>query len=311
MASLGQLISGIAHEINNPIGAILASSQNLEDCLVESRKLFPAITEIFLSMSKECIEEFFLLIKDSLEKKSFLLGLDRRKKRQEMFLLLQESNLNTDLDDTLVEMGITDITPYKLVMNHPQIKLLLKFALQEVFAYRNIATIQMSVERSSKIIYALKNFTRFESDAKMKITQISTTIETVLAIYNNHLKNTEVIKKYIHDEAIYCYPEDLIHLWTNIIYNALQAMKFQGRLTIQIQKENNFISVAITDSGEGIPLEHQEKIFEPFFTTKPQGEGSGLGLDIAKKIVDKHQGKINVSSELGLTTFTIYLPITR
>ncbi|HNN81491.1 MAG TPA: HAMP domain-containing sensor histidine kinase, partial [Leptospiraceae bacterium] len=179
----------------------------------------------------------------------------------------------------------------------------------EVFANRNISTIQMSVDRSSKVIYALKNFTHFETDAKKKLNQVSDTIETVLTIYQNHLKKIEIIKSYKYNEAIYCYPDDLIHLWTNIIYNALQAMKFQGILKIEIQKQNDFIEISITDSGEGIPIEIKDKIFEPFFTTKPPGEGSGLGLDIAKKIVDKHMGKIDVKSEKGSTTFTVLLPI--
>ncbi|HMV44001.1 MAG TPA: PAS domain S-box protein [Leptospiraceae bacterium] len=309
LASLGQLITGIAHEINNPIGAILASSQNLEDCLEESRRLFPSIIQIFNTMDKESIEEFSNLILESIGKKSFLIGLDRRKKRQEMFTMLQNLNLPTELDDMIVDLGVVSLNQYRNILKNPHIQLLLKFALQEVFANRNISTIQMSVDRSSKVIYALKNFTHFETDAKKKLNQVSDTIETVLTIYQNHLKKIEIIKSYKYNEAIYCYPDDLIHLWTNIIYNALQAMKFQGILKIEIQKQNDFIEISITDSGEGIPIEIKDKIFEPFFTTKPPGEGSGLGLDIAKKIVDKHMGKIDVKSEKGSTTFTVLLPI--
>jgi signal transduction histidine kinase len=98
-------------------------------------------------------------------------------------------------------------------------------------------------------------------------------------------------------------------VWTNLIHNALQAMDNKGTLTIEIQQQDNQAKISITDSGKGIPPEIQAKIFQPFFTTKPAGEGSGLGLDIVKKIIDKHQGQINVASIPGQTTFTILLPM--
>ncbi|MCG8362498.1 MAG: HAMP domain-containing histidine kinase, partial [Pseudanabaenales cyanobacterium] len=69
------------------------------------------------------------------------------------------------------------------------------------------------------------------------------------------------------------------------------------------------IQVKITDSGKGIPTEIKNKIFDPFFTTKPPGEGSGLGLNIVKKIIERHQGRIQVESGLGQTTFTVFLPL--
>jgi signal transduction histidine kinase len=105
-----------------------------------------------------------------------------------------------------------------------------------------------------------------------------------------------------------CYPDELNQLWTNLIHNALQAMNHEGELLIDIDLEGDFIVIKITDSGCGIPDEIKPQIFEPFFTTKPAGEGSGLGLDIVKKIVSKHDGHISVDSCPGKTTFTVCLP---
>jgi signal transduction histidine kinase len=86
-------------------------------------------------------------------------------------------------------------------------------------------------------------------------------------------------------------------------------MDYQGTLTLEVMSIDQQAKISIIDSGRGIPEEIQSKIFEPFFTTKPPGEGSGLGLDIVKKIIEKHHGQIEVKSIPGQTTFTIYLPM--
>jgi signal transduction histidine kinase len=109
--------------------------------------------------------------------------------------------------------------------------------------------------------------------------------------------------------SILCYPDELNQVWTNLVHNALQAMVYKGVLRVDVTRDARNLLVSITDSGEGISPEIMPKIFEPFFTTKPAGEGSGLGLDIVRKIVEKHQGTIDVASIPGQTTFTICLPL--
>lgn len=86
-------------------------------------------------------------------------------------------------------------------------------------------------------------------------------------------------------------------------------MDYRGTLTIDLAQQDGQAKISVTDSGKGIPEEIKSKIFDPFFTTKPAGEGSGLGLDIVKKIVQKHQGTIEVESIPGQTTFNVFLPM--
>jgi signal transduction histidine kinase len=88
-------------------------------------------------------------------------------------------------------------------------------------------------------------------------------------------------------------------------------MATKGRLELEVKQEGNYVVVYITDSGHGIPPEIKTRIFEPFFTTKPLGEGNGLGLDIVRKIVEKHYGRIEFTSQPGRTTFMVFLPITK
>ena len=136
-------------------------------------------------------------------------------------------------------------------------------------------------------------------------------METVLTLYHNLLKQgVEVIRKYDELPVIEGYPDDLNQIWTNLIHNSIQAMDLKGTLTITTRNEGEYISVSIADTGCGIEPDIRDKIFEPFFTTKKQGEGSGLGLDIVKRIVEKHNGIITFTSELGQgTEFIVKLPV--
>jgi signal transduction histidine kinase len=110
---------------------------------------------------------------------------------------------------------------------------------------------------------------------------------------------------------ISCYPGDLNEVWTNIIHNAIQAMGGSGTLTLRTRRESdNMIRIEIGDDGPGIPADIIERIFTPFFTTKAFGEGTGLGLDLARRIVvEKHHGDLRVQSKPGDTRFTVLLPL--
>jgi signal transduction histidine kinase len=131
-----------------------------------------------------------------------------------------------------------------------------------------------------------------------------------LTLYQNQLKQgVQVIRNYAKLPPVLCYPDELNQVWTNLIHNALQAMEYRGTLSIEVTAIDQQAKISLTDSGKGIPEEIQAKIFEPFFTTKPSGEGSGLGLDIVKKIIKKHDGQITVESQPGRTTFNVFLPI--
>ena len=136
-------------------------------------------------------------------------------------------------------------------------------------------------------------------------------IVTVLTIYQSVLKQgVETVTNFEFIDDIPCYIDQLNQVWTNLIYNAIQAMQHKGTLTIGTKIEGENLIVSVQDTGGGIPLNIQDKIFNAFFTTKPIGEGSGLGLDICKKIVERHNGKIYFETQQGIgTTFFVALPI--
>ncbi|MGB5593687.1 MAG: HAMP domain-containing sensor histidine kinase, partial [Crocosphaera sp.] len=171
-------------------------------------------------------------------------------------------------------------------------------------------TIKTATERAAKIVFALKSYARYDLGTEKMEGNLIHGIETVLTLYQNQIKKgVEVIKNYTELPLILCYHDQLTQVWTNLIHNALQAMNYQGTLTIDVKRDNDLVLVKITDSGKGISDKVMERIFEPFFTTKIAGEGTGLGLDIVQKIVKRHDGKITVNSLPGATTFTVSIPI--
>jgi signal transduction histidine kinase len=164
----------------------------------------------------------------------------------------------------------------------------------------------------SKLVMSLKDFSRLDRQSTDEV-DIHDCIENSLKIATNHIRENNVtVKKVFADlPNMVCTPSKLNQLFLNIITNASQAMKQEGgNLTIQTQLKNDSIVVAFSDQGVGMDEETSQKMFDPFFTSKPIGEGTGLGMSIAYKIVQAHHGKIQVKSQPNVgTTIAIQLPI--
>jgi len=137
-------------------------------------------------------------------------------------------------------------------------------------------------------------------------------LDTVLLLFHNKIKHgIKLDKNYKNVQKILGNSDELNQVWTNLIQNALQAMDNKGILGVGVETESdNTVVVRISDSGCGIPPENIARVFEPLFTTKKPGEGTGLGMDIVKRIVDKHNGKITLDSTVGKgTTVTVSFPV--
>ena len=237
---------------------------------------------------------------------------EERAYKTEIISTLEKHNLeNTySIADTLVDMQIhNNIEKYLNLLEADNSESILKMAYMITGLQRSTNNIEFAASRATKVVFALKNFARLGNSDEKELADIKEGIETVLTLYHNQLKQgIEVIKHYENVPKIFCYPDELNQVWTNIIHNALYAMELEGKLLIEIRNEEDDICISITDSGKGIQSDIIENIFNPFYSTKPYGEGSGMGLDISKRIVEKHEGKISVSSQPGETTFLVCLP---
>ncbi|MBD1922696.1 AAA family ATPase [Microcoleus sp. FACHB-831] len=309
MAALGQLIAGVAHEINTPLGAIRSSIDNISEFLTKNIDIFPTF---FQNLSPEHQQYFLSLLAKSSQQNTLLSTKEKRLIKKDLQRQLEQQKIdNADtIAATLVNIGVyDDIQAFLPLLKDPDSETILKTAYEWASVQKSTRTIATATDRAAKVVFALKSYARYDNSGHKVQANIIEGIETVLTLYHNQFKQgVEVIRNYGEVPSIGCYPDELNQVWTNLVHNALQAMDYKGSLKIDVKQQDTTALVSITDSGKGIPLELMPKIFEPFFTTKAPGEGSGLGLDIVRKIIEKHQGKIEVSSLPGQTTFTIFLP---
>lgn len=315
MATLGQLAANVAHEINTPLGAIRSSADN---SVVTMDELLPRLSGFLQGLSPKKSLAFNKLVEYSTTSKSNFSSREKRAIKYKLVEKLDEANIDDSetLADFIVELGAySNPELYEPLLETKDPSYTFKVAHQLSGIARNNKMIKLATDKASKIIFALKNFSRQDQTGEKTTIYINNSIEDTLTLYQNQFKNG--IDLQLHLEEIpefMAYPDELVQVWTNLIYNAIQAMKNKGKLTISTKlktdADNKKVLICVTDTGAGIPINIQDRIFDAFFTTKREGEGSGLGLDITKKIVEKHNGKIWFETEMNKgTTFFVELPV--
>ncbi len=311
MASLGQLVASVAHEINTPIDVVKGSGKIIAQSLNHALTSMPRLLETLDTLTRNL---FMQLIKHASDPAAPQSSREQRSVMRDIANQLEAMGIQDTRRKAEILMQLrphASLADFLPLLQHPDSDLILATAHSISSMNKSTRNINTAVNQVTKIVFALKSFSHADGTGKMVEASLQEGLETVLTIYNSQIRQgIELVTDFEALPAIPCLPDELNQVWTNLIHNALAAMSNKGTLSLALRKIGNEAMVSVGDTGCGIPEEYREKIFDAFFTTKLTGEGSGLGLNIVKKIVEKHKGRIEVQSEVNLgTTFSVYLPV--
>ena len=307
MAVLGRLIAGIAHELNTPLGAIRSSAGSV---VSSNRYLIRSVPETFARLDERTLRLFEKLTAKGMDNIMRLSTPYMRRKKWKLSARLSELGIE-GADGIADNTGVLDAFEYEDEIVECAVnggRDVIAAAAEVIMAERAVNIIVEASAKAAGTVSALVDYSRTEDyDISGDVDPVKE-IETILVLYYNRLKHSmTVIRNMQCNDHVTGERDRLNQVWINIINNALQAMNYEGTLTISTRRVGDDVAVSFSDTGPGIPGEIKDRIFEPFFSTKKCGEGTGLGLDICRKIIDKHNGRIDFTSGPGGTVFTVYL----
>ncbi|EKT88055.1 sensor histidine kinase [Leptospira santarosai] len=313
MAALGQLVAGIAHELNTPLGAIVSSNEAIRAVLSNSWEGLLRSYSKFTEDEKSIWEKLF---SKGIALREFYDTREERVKRKKIEILLSDFGFSDTirLADILTDLGISPDYVSENFKDLPRKEKLIVIA-QNALALSGLArasfTIEKAAEKASLVIQALKEYAyKDPAETTMGPVDVRKQLETIFTLYYSKYKaQVEIVRDMPETSYVWGNAESLTQVWINLIGNALYAMSYKGKMIISCRRIPSGWEIAIKDSGNGIEDTIRDRIFEPFFTTKPSGAGTGLGLDICRRIVEDHNGKISFETSEQGTTFFVVLPV--
>jgi signal transduction histidine kinase len=314
MISLGKLSAGLAHELNNPASAIERSASLLEDRLEEAEAATHALGVARLSdaqlaavdaVRSTCMAKVTHGVRSPVE---------RADREEAISDWLADHGLDTDSAEAIADTEVTfeALNLLAETVQGPALDAVLRWAAAGCSVRSLAAEIQDAAMRISGLVTAIKGFTHMDQAMVAEPVDLGPSLGNTVAVLKSKARGKSIAVAIELEDAlprVRGFAGELNQIWGNLIDNALDALPDGGRLEVLASREGPSVLVRIVDNGPGIPAAIRERIFEPFFTTKGVGKGTGLGLDIVRRLVRHNDGTIEVESQPGRTEFSVTLPI--
>ncbi|HEY5640919.1 MAG TPA: ATP-binding protein [Dehalococcoidia bacterium] len=312
LSALGKMSAGLAHELNNPAAAAQRAAAQMAEHLADFESLAIRVSRHGLSG-----QQWDQLRQRQAEPASSAMSaLDLADQEDAISQWLADHGVDDGwkVAAGLVAAGMGEAELDALASNLPD------EALADAVAWLScshsvkelIGTVEMSTHSISELVAAVKQYSYMDRAPENEI-DVHDGIESTLRILNHKLKQgTRIVREYDRGlPHIWVPAGELNQVWTNLIDNAIDAAGAGGAVTLSTYRQGDALVVQVADDGKGIPVDVQSRIFDPFFTTKDVGEGTGMGLDVARRIVrERCRGEIDFQSKPGDTRFWVRLPLT-
>jgi signal transduction histidine kinase len=317
LVALGSVTAGLTHELNNPVAAVMRAIATLRDMLAEMREKVGMIVQSQLPAKQ--LEAIAVLAGEALERRReapILSPLEASDREEQFADWLDEHQVSDawEMAPKLVAAGVDLdwLERFAEALPPPHLEAGLSYPVRALESDSLLDEITEAATRISGLLASVKQYTQMDR-APLQTFDVHEGIDATLTMLGHKLgEGIKVVRDYDRTlPHIAAFPGELNQVWTNLIDNAIDAMGGQGTLTVRTRSGlDERLVVEIADTGPGVPDEVRSRIFEPFFTTKPIGKGTGLGLDIAWRIVvGRHRGDIRLESEPGATRFQVVLPV--
>lgn len=315
MMALGKLSAGLAHELNNPVSAIVRGAQAFR----AHTQLIPKGlgTLVSAGFSGQQVEQIHTLLTHKMANGLQTLTMIQRSDLEDELMEWLEAHGVAEADELaehFADFGLNteELDELAQAMTEPQLVGAMEWMASVLLAEKMAEEIEQASRRVSELVGAIKSYSHMDRSQDQSLIDLWQGIESTLTLLNHKLKSKQI--KVLREQPdalprVNAFPSELNQVWTNLIDNAIDAMEQGGILRISTQPEGDAVRIVVADNGSGIPEDVQPKIFDPFFTTKKIGQGTGLGLELVWNIiVNRHNGSIKVRSEPGKTEFEICLP---
>lgn len=315
LVSLGKLAAGLAHELNNPASAVARSASALSTSFIKADAVSRALGSIPLTREQIAVIEN---VRDAClagGARPVLSPLEQEEREDAIAAWLQEHRCDMASAEALAETGVTFgmLDELARAMQGEALHAAIQWIAANCAVRHLTSEIQTAASRLSGLVGAVKGFTQMDRAAVPEPVDVGEGLANTLTVLRSRAKEKSVgvsmeVEKDLPPVHGFC--SELNQVWSNLIANALDAVGEGGRIELTASCEGGAVVVRVIDNGSGVPDEIRDRIFDPFFTTKPVGEGTGLGLDVVRRLIQRHNGEIEVDSGSGRTEFRVTLPIT-